>query len=295
MARLSSAFMHSEKLQAHVQLLFDHGSMYLRYNGNLLFHGCIPLDEKGYSAKVGITGRSLSGRAYLDACEAMARQGFYEPEGSDQRRQGQDFMWYMWCGPKSPLFGKDKMTAFERYFIDDPATHKEQKDPYYRFNDQEEICRRILADFGLNPDTGHIINGHVPVLIRKGESPVKANGKLLVIDGGLSKAYQKQTGIAGYTLIYNSHGLFLASHESFESNARAIEDEEDIHSQLTLVEAAESRQMIRNTDLGAVNQQKIDELYQLISAYRLGLLRQHQAGPGNDTAPLRPRGWMDRM
>lgn len=293
MARLTQAFLHSEKLQAHVRFLYDHGSMYLTYNGNLLFHGCIPLDQEGRPAVVSVTGQALSGRAYLDACEALARQGFFASPGSAQRQAGEDFLWYLWCGPKSPLYGKSRMTTFERYFILDERTHEEKKDPYYAFNDQIEICRQLLASFGLNPDKGHIVNGHVPVRIKKGESPVKAGGRLLVIDGGLSKAYQAQTGIAGYTLIYNSHGLFLASHEPFENTAQAIADERDIHSLLTLVEPVETRLMIRDTDTGRELARQIKQLHKLIAAYRLGLVKQRQVSTV-DIPRVPGHSWMDR-
>ena len=181
-------------------------------------------------------------------------------------------MWYLWCGNLSPLFGKDKMTTFERYFVEDKATHKETKDFYYKFVEKEEICLKILEEFGLDSDGTHIINGHVPVQIKKGESPVKAGGRLLVIDGGLSKAYQEKTGIAGYTLIYNSYGLILASHEPFKSAAAAIEEERDMHSDSVVLEGSLKRKKVMDTDTGERIKKRICELEELLKAYRSGIL-----------------------
>jgi len=287
MNRMAHAFTHSVKLQDHVRFLYDRGGMYKAHNGNLLFHGCIPLTEDGDFARVNVTGETLSGPEYLDKAELLARQGYFALE-PDARQEGMDFLWYLWCGPQSPLYGKNRMTSFERYFIADTATHAEEKDPYYRLNTQPEVCRRILSAFGLDPEKGHIINGHVPVRVVRGESPVKAQGKLLVIDGGLSRAYQNLTGTAGYTLIGNSHGLFLACHEPFTSTEAAIEDEKDMHSRLEPVEIFDRRKMIADTDLGSTLQEQMEQLRALIAAYRLGLLRQHT---DRKTVQI---SWMDR-
>lgn len=183
-------------------------------------------------------------------------------------------MWYLWSGAQSPLFGKQKMATFERYFIADPETHKEPRNPYYDLRDREDTARKILADFGLDPDSGHIINGHVPVKVRKGENPVKAGGKLIVIDGGFSKAYQGQTGIAGYTLVFNSYGLLLAAHQPFESAQKAIEEEVDIDSSTAILERDTQRIRVRDTDLGREIQQRIKDLNALLNAYRTGLIKE---------------------
>lgn len=274
MARLKQSFLHSEKLQAHVGFLLSKGNMYKAYNGNLLYHGCVPLDENGEFEVVELFGTKLSGRAYVERAEQTVRCGFF---GVDAEKQnGLDFIWYLWCGSKSPLFGKDKMTTFERYFIADAETHKETKDNYYRFVETKQVCEKILREFGLEREDSHIINGHVPVQIKKGESPVKAGGKLLVIDGGLSKAYQAKTGIAGYTLIYNSYGLVLASHEPFESAAAAIEEEKDMHSESVILETSLKRKKVSDTDNGARIKQSINELEKLLAAYRSGILTDKQ-------------------
>jgi fructose-1,6-bisphosphatase-3 len=185
-----------------------------------------------------------------------------------------DLIWYFWCGEDSPSFGKKKMTTFERYFIDDPETHKEERDPYYKFRDEEDICRAILEDFGMNPDRSHIINGHVPVKVKKGESPIKAGGKLFVIDGGFAKAYQKETGIAGYTLIYNSHGLVLVSHEPFESMEKAIKEEKDIHSSTVALQYSQERLRVMNTDVGVTLMQSINDLTRLLEAFQKGIIKE---------------------
>ena len=215
MQRLTYGFRDNEKLQAHVRFLYAIGSMYRVYNGNLLYHGCIPMETDGAFAAFEIDGQFCSGRELLDRIERLVRQAYF---ANDPRQQqyGQDMMWYLWTGAQSPLFGKQKMATFERYFVDDKKTHEEKRNPYYTYRDRQETVSRILEEFGLDPKTAHIVNGHVPVKVRKGENPVKAGGRLLVIDGGFSKAYQSETGIAGYTLIFNSYGLLLASHQPFE-------------------------------------------------------------------------------
>lgn len=274
MESLRSSFLHSEKLQKHVRFLYAKGSMYLSYNNNLLYHGCIPMTEDGEFKEVSINGKKYSGKALLDKAEQIAREGFFGKNGSSEKAYGEDFLWYLWCGSGSPVYGKNKMTTFERYFIEDESIWTEVKDPYYKLSSAPEVCRKILTEFGIEPDEfSHIINGHVPVKIKKGESPIKADGKLLVIDGGLSKAYQSQTGIAGYTLLFNSHGLMLSEHGAFESVESAIMKEKDIYSSLDSVDAAPKRILVEDTDVGKAQAKKIDALKALVNAYQKGLLR----------------------
>ncbi len=274
MEKLKHSFKHSEKLQNHIRFLFRYGSMYLVYNGNLLYHGCIPMEEDGTFSEVLIKGEKVKGKALLDRCDKITREGYYGKKGSLDREYGRDFMWYLWCGIKSPLYGKNKMTSFERYFIEDSETYREIKDPYYKNTDKKETADMILREFGLNPDGFcHIINGHVPVSIKKGESPLKAGGKLLVIDGGLSKAYQPHTGIAGYTLIFNSHGLLLSEHSAFLSVSDAIENDGDIHSSLTEIEMAKKRILKIDTDKGQKRAKKIEALKELVTAYDTGIIK----------------------
>lgn len=272
--RISMEFAHSAKLQRHVQFLFSAGSMYLCCNGNLLYHGCIPLDDDGQFAAIPVENTmDTRGRSGIDAAERLARQGYSGRLGSRERQTGQDFLWYLGCGPKSPLFGKDRMTTFERYFIEDKETHVEHKNKYYDLQDDEATAIRILQEFGLS-ENGFIINGHVPVKVSKGESPIKAGGKLLVIDGGMSRAYQPVTGIAGYTLIFNSNVLNLVAHQPFISKAAAISDEQDIHSRHTVVKHMVHRLLIADTDEGKVIEGRIKDLMQLIDAYRSGELKE---------------------
>ena len=272
-ARLQQSFAISEKLQQHVRFLFSRGSMYLVYNGNLLYHGCIVMDEDGAFKPARVGGQEFAGKAFMDRLDRLARQGYFSAD-PDERRYGQDVMWYLWSGAKSPIFGKNKMATFERYFIADASTHKEEKDAYFAWRDKEETAVKILREFGLDPETAHIINGHVPVQVRKGESPIKAGGKLLVIDGGLSKAYQKITGIAGYTLIFNSYGLLLASHEPFESQQLAIEEGIDMQTQTEILERNRIRIRVKDTDEGRLIQQRINSLKELLGAYRTGLIKE---------------------
>ncbi|MBE7552680.1 MAG: fructose-1,6-bisphosphatase [Anaerolineales bacterium] len=271
--RLKLSFTHSERLQKHIRLLYARGSLYLVHNGNLLYHGCIAMNEDGSFMAFKVGGEEFAAKAFMDRAERLARQGYFAND-LEQRQYGQDAMWYLWSGAQSPLFGKDKMSTFERYFIADKSTHEEKMNPYYAFRDKEETARRILQEFGLDPDTAHIINGHVPVKVKKGESPIKAGGRLFVIDGGFAKAYQSKTGIAGYTLIYNSYGLLLAAHDPFESTQKAIEEERDIHSKTEIVETNYSRIRVKDTDLGREMQQQIHDLQQLLHAYRIGLIKE---------------------
>ncbi|MBQ3134006.1 MAG: fructose-1,6-bisphosphatase [Clostridia bacterium] len=272
---LTSSFMHSEKLQRHAQYLLSKGSLYHIANGNLLYHGCIPMDDEGRFATVSATGEPLSGQPLMDACDRLARRGYFAPEGSTERESGRDFLWYLWCGPQSPLFGRARMTTFERLFVADAATHAEPKNPYYRIYSHEAVAKRILTEFGLDPDTGHIINGHVPVKATEGEDPIKANGRLIVIDGGFCRAYQRTTGIAGYTLVFNSRKLSLRIHDSFESAERAVHTNTDIASRATDVEIMPHRLLIEDTDEGAQYRKQIADLKQLVLAYQKGLLKEH--------------------
>ena len=274
MERMVLEFAHSEKLQRHVQFLYSAGGMYLRCNGNLLYHGCIPMEKNGDFAIVPVhVDEQLRGREATDAADVKARQGYFSTLGTQEREDGQDFLWYLGSGPNSPLFGKDKMATFERYFVADKATHVENKNPYYDFQNDEQTALRILGEFGLS-DSGFIINGHVPVKLGQGESPIRAGGRLLVIDGGLSRAYQPVTGIAGYTLIFTSHELNLVAHQPFESTAAAISAEQDIHSVQSLVKQMPRRLLIDDTDEGEDLRCRIDDLMRLITAYRKGVIKE---------------------
>ncbi|MBP1559227.1 MAG: fructose-1,6-bisphosphatase [Oscillospiraceae bacterium] len=272
--KLRLSFMHSEKLQRHVRFLFQHGSMYLISNGNLLYHGCIPMEADGRFSSTSLGQSRVSGRAYLDEADRLVRRGYYGRAGSPERMVGADFMWYLWCGPKSPLSGKDRITTFERYFVEDQTTWEEHKDPYYRVSATQAGANAILKEFGLELKRSKIINGHMPVKIRKGESPVKAGGKLLVIDGGLSRAYQPVTGIAGYTLTFNSREMSLAEHHPFDSVQRVVNNDEDMHSSTFVVEKMENRLMIRDTDNGQRLARNINDLEMLLDAYRAGMIKQ---------------------
>ena len=272
MERLRQAFTRCDKLQKDVRFLFSKGGLYKVYNSNLLYHGCVPLDEEGNFLKVNVFGKEYSGKALYDILDTYARRGYYASRESGDKAKGEDILWYIWTGPNSPVFGKDKMTTFERYFIEDKETHVETKNAYYRLYDNEEIVDKILREFGLDATKSHIVNGHVPVERKKGESPIKCNGKLLVIDGGFSKAYQHKTGIAGYTLVANSYGMRLVSHEPFESTEAAIRKESDIFSDSIVVETALRRQCVADTDIGVELKESIHQLEELLDAYREGIL-----------------------
>ena len=273
MDKLSSAFRNCEKLQNHIRLLLDKGGLYTVYNGNLLFHGSIPLNEDGTFREVQIYGKSYKGKELYDVLETYVRRAFYSV-GKEEQKKGRDIMWYIWAAPNSPLFGKSKMSTFERYFIEDPSTHEEKKNAYYRLWENEEVVDNMLREFGLDPEKGHIINGHVPVHQSEGESPVKCDGKVIVIDGGFSKPYQKVTGIAGYTLIYNSYGLNLTAHEPFTSKADAVAKETDIVSNRVAVSYMSRRQLVGDTDTGHALKERIQELIQLLDAYRTGIIKE---------------------
>lgn len=267
--RLRSSFIHCEKLKNHVGLLLKRGSMYKVYNGNLLFHGCIPMEEDGSFAKVNIYGKEYSGKALFDILETYVRKAFFSDDRLE-RQKGSDIMWYIWTAPYSPLYGRNKMATFERYFIDDDDMKIEKKNFYYEYINKPECAQRILEEFGLHDKRDHIINGHVPVHRLRGESPVKCDGRVIVIDGGFSKAYRRRTGIAGYTLIYNSYGLTLTAHEPFESPETAVRDERDIVSRREAVEVLDKRILVGDTDAGIKMKEKIADLKHLIAAYRSG-------------------------
>ena len=270
--RLQQAFTHCEKLQRHVRFLFSKGSLYKVYNGNLLYHGCVPMEEDGTFSKVEVYGETYSGKELYDVLDHYARKGFYADEDMNEKMKGMDIIWYIWSGPCSPVFGKDKMTTFERYFIEDKATHKETKNRYYRLMENEEVINSILKEFGLDTLSSHIVNGHVPVELKKVESPIRCGGKLLIIDGGFSRAYQEKTGIAGYTLVYNSHGMRLVAHAPFESAEAAIKNESDIFSDSVIIETSSMRRRVADTDIGAEIRDNIYELEELLRAYREGLI-----------------------
>lgn len=267
--KLVKSFKNSEKLQRHIQFLYSKGNIYKVFNDNLLIHGCVPMDSAGEFVKVNINGKELKGKEYLDYVEKIARQGYFEPEGSEKRENGKDFLWYLWCGKNSPIFCKDKMKTFERYYLNDKETWEEIKNPFYNFENDENISIKVLEEFGIDSTKGHIICGHIPVKFKAGESPIKANGKLFIIDGGLSKAYQRTTGIAGYTLRYSSYGLTLVAHEPFTSRENAIINETDLHSERQIVEKVE-RKLIKDTDKGKELKDQIADLEKLLDAYKNG-------------------------
>ncbi len=266
---LTYAFRHSRALRKHVLFLYNNGSLYKLCNGNLLFHGCVPMtDDGGFEKVTTHDGQVLSGRAYMDYCDKTARAAFYDG-GQDEL----DFMYYLWCGRQSPLFGREKMTTFERYFVNDRKTWEEVKNPYYELVEQYDHASAILREFGLDPHTAHIINGHVPVRAAKGEHPVKANGRYIRIDGGFCRAYHDKTGIAGYTLIYSSRGLRLVSHSPFEGKEAAIRENRDILATTDVVfEMMAERMLVRDTDEGKGILDRMEDLHTLLAAYREGIV-----------------------
>lgn len=277
MARLRTSFVHCEKLQRHVRLMLKRGSMYKIYNGNLLYHGCVPMNEDGSFAKVNIYGKYYSGKELYDVLESYVRKAFFSLD-KEEREKGQDMMWYIWTAPNSPLYGRSKMATFERYFLEDKKMHHESKNAYYHLFDKPETADKILHEFGLKDGRVHIINGHVPVERMAGESPVKCNGKLILIDGGFSKTYRRKTGIAGYTLTYNSYGLTLSAHEPFDFSDSAVRDELDIVSHQEAVEYADRRILVGDTDYGKRMMSRIDELKELIRAYQSGEIAELDEG-----------------
>ena len=270
MNRLCMNFLNRDKLQEHIRFLFNKGGLYLCYNSNLLYHGCVPLDEKGNFRKVKIGSKQYSGKELYDVLEYYARKGYYEQDNREEHEYGKDIMWYIWSNENSPVYGKEKMATFERYFIADKEVQIERKDHYYRLIEREDVVNNILKEFGVDIEKGHIINGHMPVHVKEGESPVKCNGKVMIIDGGFSKAYRGTTGIAGYTLIYNSRGLRLVSHETFTSTEDVIEKEIDVHSDTVIREVSAQRERVIDTETGRQLKEQISDLEKLLHAYRTG-------------------------
>lgn len=270
---LEASFLQSEKLQRHIQFIFTHGSLYTIYNGNLLFHGCIPMTEDGDFMECTVNGVTKKGKAYMDYLDEQVRSEYYATGDTDETGKNGDIMWYLWLSGNSPLFGKDQMTTFERCFIADKKTHKENTMPYYKLIDDKAMCEKVLEEFGLDPETAHILNGHVPVKIKDGESPVRGGGKRIVIDGGISKAYQKQTGIAGYTFIFNSWLMALAEHRPYEP----MKDDgtQVFHTpKITTLEVLPKRMMVRDSDQGRELEQQVEDMKMLIDAYRTGRLKE---------------------
>ncbi len=274
MIQLYHSFTSSEKLQNHLRCIYKQGSLFLVRNNCLLYHAAIPLNEDGSFKEVTIKGQKYKGKALMEHFDKIIRQAYFSPIETEEKHLALDYMWYLWCGPDSPLYNKDKMTTFERYFIQDKELSKEEKGPYYELANEVETCEKILKEFGLDPEKSRIINGHIPVKTTQGESPLRAGGKRLVIDGGFSKPYHKTTGIAGYTLIYNSHGLQLVQHEPFESKEKAVQDGTDIHSRVQLEEFKYHRMLVRDTDRGKELQIQIDNLKKLLMAYRQGVIKE---------------------
>ena len=272
MMKIEHSFRASEKLRRHIDCLLSRGGMYRVCNSNLMFHGSVPLDKDGQLKEVEVEGKQYKGKELMRKIERVVRNAFNSEVSSDRRRFSVDYLWYLWCGKDSPLFDKDKMATFERYFVADSKTHKEKKGYYYEYNNDEATIDMILDDFEVEGTHRHIINGHVPVKTTRGETPVKANGKLLVIDGGFSKAYQPETGIAGYTLIFHSRGLELMQHQPFRSAEEAVKRGDDIKSSVQIVEMSEHRMYVKDTDKGKVLQSKVENLKKLLYAYRNGLL-----------------------
>ncbi|MBQ3030341.1 MAG: fructose-1,6-bisphosphatase [Agathobacter sp.] len=276
MMRLKSSFRHCEKLQKHAKFLLKHGSLYRIYNDNLLYHGCVPMNKKGNFTKVKVFGQEYSGKALYDVLESHVRKAFFS-KNKEERERGRDLIWYLWTAPNSPIYGRHKMATFERYFVEDKKVHHESKNDYYRIIDKPEIAKKILKEFGLESGRVHIINGHVPVRLKDGESPVKSKGKVIVIDGGFSKTYQSKTGIAGYTLTYNSYGLTLSAHEPFVSADEAVRKEMDIVSKFEVIEYSDSRVLVGDTDYGKKMQRRIGDLKELIQLYQSGELKERDS------------------
>lgn len=269
---LTYSFEHSRLLHKHIKFMYSNGSMYKSINGNLLYHGCIPMKENGDFESISFGNKNYSGKKLLDYLNERVNNAYFLKRGTKEQKNASDFMWYLWCGMKSPLFGKSKLSTFENYFIEEKEVKEEIMNPYYKLSEEEKVCRKILVEFGLNPEKSHIINGHVPVKIKEGESPIKANGKLYIIDGGISKAYQSKTGIAGYTLIYNSHNLNLAEHKPF------IKEKDEIISMtpnVKIVEIMERRVMVGDTDNGKKLSEQIEDLRELIKVYRKGIIKEN--------------------
>ena len=273
--QLTDAFRHSEKLQKHIRFLYSKGGLYKIHNGNLLFHGCIPMNMDGSLMRFTIGGKTRRGKEFLDYAEKTARKAYYDKWGSLERKLGMDFLWWLWAGRNSPIFGRDRMTTFERRFIADENTWAEPKNAYYTHYQDAAVCEMLLKEFGLEGPHCHIVNGHVPVKVKKGESPVKGGGKLLVIDGGFSKAYQSTSGIAGYTLIFTSRNMRIVSHQPFAGKRAAIRENHDIANDSLVIEELESRMKVAQTDQGVGLQEKVDDLLSLLAAYRSGAVAEN--------------------
>lgn len=268
---LNRQFRLSARLGEHIRFLYSYGNMFEVRDGNLKFHGCLPVDEQGAFVRVPIGNQVLAGPELLERYEQLSREAFFTRD-PQARQDGQDAMWYLWCGRYSPLFGRLRMTTFERYFVDDPRTHEEPKGPYYMLRDSERFCRQVLEAFGGDPEHGHIINGHTPIRVRKGERPVMANGRLIVIDGGMSEAYQPVTGIAGYTLIINSHEMLLAAHEASASAEEMVRRGHDLTPNTVRLETFDRRVLIAATDTGHALRGQLEDLQTLVDAYRQGIM-----------------------
>ncbi len=275
MNKLVHSFLISEKLQKHIRLLLQHGSMYAVYNNNLLFHASLPLNDDGSLKEVEVLpGQYYKGKELMETIEMLVRTAFQADADAEEKTNATDYFLYLWCGPNSPLFDKSKMATFERYFIEDKKTHKEEKGNYFKLRESEEIIDQILKEFDVEGENAHIINGHVPVHVANGENPIKANGKLMVIDGGFSQAYHKETGIAGYTLVYHSRSFALVQHEPFSSAQDAIERGLDIKSTTQIVETISHRILVADTDKGKELNKQIADLKELLYAYSHGLLKE---------------------
>ncbi|MCL1809294.1 MAG: fructose-1,6-bisphosphatase [Clostridiales bacterium] len=273
MSTLEASFLESSKLQKHIRFLYSHGAMYSRVNGNLLYHGCIPMTDEGEFEECAVNNVKYKGKALLDYLDTEVRRAYFDPGDSEETGLSGDIMWYLWLGSKSPLFGKDRMTTFERCFIADKATHKEKTAPYYKLIEKKEICEKILEEFGLSSDSSHIVNGHVPVKLKDGESPSKGGGRLFIIDGGMSKAYQKTTGIAGYTFIFNSRSLALAEHKPYSRMQK--DGTQKFHSpEIKIVETLRERMTVADTDMGDELKRQVKELKMLVSAYKKGVIKE---------------------
>ena len=275
--QLTESFRHSEKLQRQIRFLYSNGSLYKVHNGNLLFHGCIPMNADGTLTAFTIGGTERAGRAFMDYADRLARKAYYDKRGTPERRFGLDFLWWLWAGRNSPIYGRDRMTTFERRFIRDESTWAEPKNPYYAHYNDPAVCERLLAEFGLTGEHSHIINGHVPVRAGKGESPIKGGGRLLVIDGGFSKAYQATSGIAGYTLIFNSRHYRMVSHQPFAGKWNAIHRNDDIENDSVIFETLTERMHVAHTDEGRELQTHVDDLLDLLAAYRSGAVTEAHA------------------
>lgn len=271
--KLHRSFRISAKLQKHIQCILQHGCMYAICNSNLLFHASIPLNADGSLREVELQGKRYSGRKLMHQIGLLVRSAFNTDTPTKQRQFAKDYFWYLWCGSDSPLFDKDKMTTFERYFIADKSTHNEAKGHYYLMRNNAEVCDSILDAFGVTGEHRHIINGHVPVHVAQGENPIKADGRLMVIDGGFAEPYHHTTGIAGYTLVYHSRGFELIQHEPFKSTKDAVQNGTDIKSSKQIVEMTGKRMMVRDTDKGRIITEQIKELQELLYAYRHGMIK----------------------